>query len=54
MKTIALDTNVLITFCLKREPYFAEIEKLIQSSTQGKASLYIPLAACLEVEWVLR
>lgn len=54
MKTIALDTNVLLSFRLKRLPHFSEAERLIKECLDKKFYLYISSAVFLEVEWVLR
>lgn len=54
MKTVAIDTNALLNFRLKREPYFNEVKSLFEQTLEGKAEIFIPEAVFLESEWVLR
>lgn len=54
MKKIYLDTNVLISLKVRREPFFSKAEKLLRDCFNGKIILYIPLPALLETEWVLK
>lgn len=52
--TTGIDTNVLLTFLLKREPGFKVVKKLFEACLEGKTKIYLPLPALLETEWVLR
>lgn len=54
MRTIGIDTNVLITLKLERQPGFAEAKSILKNCLAGKMSIFIPTAALLETEWVLR
>lgn len=54
MKVVAIDTNALLTYRLKREPYFNEIKSLFEDCLEGRAEIFIPEAVFLESEWVLR
>ena len=54
MRTVAIDTNVLLTFRLKRGKEFAIINKHFGECSEGKIKIYIPLPVFLETEWVLR
>lgn len=54
MKTIGIDTNVLLTLRLRREPYFKKAKELLEACLDGKIKIYLPLPALLEIEWVLR
>lgn len=54
MKTTGLDTNVLITLKLERQTGFDEARSLLFKCLEGKVQLFIPTAAFLETEWVLR
>lgn len=54
MKTVAIDTNALLNYRLKREPYFAEVKSLFESCLGGKTQIFIPEVVFLENEWVLR
>lgn len=54
MKTVGIDTNVLVTLKLKREPGFTKAKSLLQDCLKEKTNLFIPLPAILETEWVLR
>lgn len=53
-KILAIDTNVIVTYRLKRGKEFKQILQLFRDCLQGKIYLYIPLPAILEAEWVLR
>lgn len=54
MKTIAIDTNVILTFRLKREPGFKKTEKLFKDCLDGKLKILLTNTTLLETEWVLR
>lgn len=54
MKTIAFDSNVLITLKLQRQPEFNKAKSCLRDCLDGKIKLFIPLPAILETEWVLR
>lgn len=54
MTIIGIDTNVLITYRLKRNPGFDIAFSLFEDCLEGKSQAYLPLPALLETEWVLR
>lgn len=54
MKTIAIDTNVVLAFRLKREPGFNQAKDLFQQCLDGKINLFLASPILLETEWVLR
>lgn len=54
MRTTGVDTNALLAFRLKREPFVSEVKGLLEQALRNNAKLYIPLPVILEVEWVLR
>lgn len=54
MKTIAIDTNVVLDFLLKRQPRFKIAQKYFQDCLDGKIQLFFSCALFLEIEWVLR
>ena len=54
MKIVAIDTNVLLDFKLKRHPRFNEVKKLFADCANGKIQIFIPQVVFPEVEWVLR
>lgn len=53
-RTIAIDTNVILTYRLQREPHFMKVRQLFEDCLAGKLNLFIPMPVYLEVEWVLR
>lgn len=53
-KTVAVDTNALLDYCLKRQPGFKKIQQLIRSCLNKKSKIFIPDIVFPEVEWVLR
>lgn len=53
-KTIAVDTNVLLDYRLKRRPGFSKIEGLINDCLSGNVQIFIPDIVFPELEWVLR
>lgn len=54
MKSVAIDTNALLSYRLQREPFFKEIKSLFEKCLDGKVQIFIPEAVFLECEWVLR
>lgn len=54
MKSVAIDTNVLLTYRLKRKPYFEKAKRLFEQCLDNKAKIILVDEALLEVEWVLR
>ena len=54
MKTIGIDTNVLLTLRLQREPQFKQVKKLFELCLDGKQKIFLPVVVLLEVEWVMR
>ncbi len=54
MKILGIDTNVLITLKLHRQPGFNKAKSYLQNCLDGKIKIFIPLPAFLETEWVLR
>lgn len=53
-KIVAIDTNVLLDFRLKRQPGFAKAQKLISEVLSKKIQILIPNIVFPEIEWVLR
>lgn len=54
MRTVGFDTNVLLTLKLKRKPGFLKAKLYLEKCLEGKINIFIPIAAFLETEWVLR
>lgn len=54
MKTIGIDTNVLLTLRLQREPQFKQVKRLFELCLNGKQKIFLPVVVILEVEWVMR
>lgn len=54
MKIIAIDTNVLLDFLLKRHPRFNEAKELFDDCVNKKIEIFIPQVVFPEIEWVLR
>lgn len=54
MRTIGIDTNVLLTYRLKRQPYFTKALTAFENCLEGKIKIYLPEIVILETEWVLR
>jgi predicted nucleic-acid-binding protein len=54
MKTLAIDTNVILAYRLQREPHFQKAKRVFEECMAGKLTLFIPLVVCLETEWILR
>lgn len=53
-KTVAVDTNVLLDYRLKRKPGFDKIRPLIEDCLEGRVKIFIPNIVFPELEWVLR
>lgn len=53
-KIVAIDTNVLLDFRLKRQPGFDKAQKLINEAISKKSQILIPNIVFPEIEWVLR
>lgn len=53
-KTVAVDTNALLDYCLKRQPGFKKTRQLIQDCLNKKSKIFIPDIVFPEIEWVLR
>lgn len=54
IKTVAIDTNALLDYCLKRQPGFKKARQLIKDCLNKKSKIFIPDIVFPEVEWVLR
>ncbi len=54
MKIIAIDTNVLLDFLLKRHPRFNEVKRLFEDCAERKIEIFVPQVVFPEIEWVLR
>src|SRR3989344_7339109 len=54
MRKLAVDTNVLLAFRFKREPFYEEAKSLLQRCSEGKIELCLSVPVFLELEWVLR
>jgi predicted nucleic-acid-binding protein len=54
MKTVAIDTNVLLDFQKERSPGFAKAKQLIENCLEGRVQIFIPQIVFPELEWVLR
>lgn len=53
-KVIAVDTNVLLDYRLKRQVGLNKAERLIKDCLSGKLEIFIPDIVFPELEWVLR
>ncbi|MBI2086550.1 PIN domain-containing protein [Candidatus Daviesbacteria bacterium] len=53
-KIIAIDTNVLLDYRLKRNPGFGKVRPLIEDCLSGRVQIFIPGIVFPELEWVLR
>lgn len=53
-KTVAVDTNVLLDYRLKRNPGFNKARLLIADCLSGRIQIFIPGIVFPELEWVLR
>ena len=54
IKTVAVDTNVLLDYCLKRQAGFGKTQQLIEDCLNKKSKIFVPDIVFPEVEWVLR
>ena len=54
MKTVAIDTNVILDFKLGREPGHTKAKETFKKCLQGEIKLFLPTPVLLELEWVLR
>lgn len=54
MRSVAVDTNVLIDFQLERAPNFPKVKKLLEDCLNGRIKIFIPQIVFPELEWVLR
>lgn len=54
IKTVAVDTNALLGYCLKRQPGFKKTQQLIEDCLNKKSKIFIPDIVFPEIEWVLR
>lgn len=54
IRTVAVDTNVLLDFLFKREPGFLKVSKLFDSCKTGKLKIFVPDIVFPELEWVVR
>lgn len=54
MKSVAIDTNVLVTYRLKRKPHVEKAKRLFEQCLDGKINIILIEGALLETEWVLR
>lgn len=53
-KIVAVDTNVLLDYRLKRNPGFNKVLPLLEDCLNGKTQIFIPDLVFPELEWVLR
>lgn len=53
-KIVAVDTNVLLDYRLKRNPGFNKVRPLIENCLEGRIQIFIPNIVFPELEWVLR
>ncbi len=53
-KIVAVDTNVLLDYRLKRNPGFNKVRPLFEDCLEGKIRIFIPNIVFPELEWVLR
>lgn len=54
MRTIGIDANVLLTYRLRRQPYFTKALSTFERCLEGKVRIYLPEVVIFETEWVLR
>ena len=54
MKTIFLDTNVIIDFLADREPYADEAALIFQHSLSGNLSIYVSALSFNNIYYILR
>lgn len=53
-KIVAVDTNVLLDYRLKRNPGFNKVHSLLEDCLEGRTRIFIPNIVFPELEWVLR
>jgi len=53
-KIVAVDTNVLLDYRLKRNPGFNKVRPLIEDCLSDRIQIFIPSIVFPELEWVLR
>lgn len=53
-KIVAVDTNVLLDYRLKRKPTFNRVQLLMEDCLNSKLQIFIPNIVFPELEWVLR
>lgn len=53
-KIVAVDTNVLLDYRLKRNPGFNKVQPLMEDCLNNKIQIFIPNIVFPEIEWVLR
>lgn len=53
-KIVAVDTNVLLDYRLKRNPGWSKVQPLIEDCLSGRIQIFIPSIVFPELEWVLR
>lgn len=53
-KIVAVDTNVLLDYRLRRKPTFNRVRLLIEDCLNSKIQIFIPNIVFPELEWVLR
>lgn len=53
-KIVAVDTNVLLDYRLKRKPTFNRVQLLMEDCLNSKFQIFIPNIVFPELEWVLR
>lgn len=53
-KIVAIDTNVLLDYRLKRNPGFNKVRPLFEDCLEGRIQIFIPSIVFPELEWVLR
>lgn len=53
-KIVAVDTNVLLDYRLRRKPTFNKVQLLMEDCLNYKIQIFIPNIVFPELEWVLR
>ena len=54
MKEYLLDTNVLIDYLARREPFGADATELMQAGAAGEARLYVASLSFANIEYIMR
>ena len=54
MKRVLLDTNVVLDFALKREPYYKNAEAILVAIANGNACGYITAAMATDIFYLLQ